>query len=171
MSTRGPNMSSTMLDSLRGRETRRFEPGDVILREGESSGFLYVLVSGSVEVLKNDVPVALAAQPGVVFGEMAVLLGTAHTATVRAVAASEFLVIDDPRDFLKASPDWCLHICEMLARRLDSLNNYLVDVKRQFEGSDHLGMVDEVLETLLHRQPRDRTRPKPSTIGHGESPD
>ena len=64
----------------------------------------------------------------------------------------------------------CLHVCELLARRLDSLNNYLVDVKRQFEGHDHIGMVDEVLESLLHRQPRDRIRPKESTIRHGELP-
>jgi hypothetical protein len=34
------------------------------------------------------------------------------------------------------------------------LNRYLVDVKAQYEGHDHLGMVDEVLETLMHRQPR-----------------
>ena len=164
-------MSSALLDSLHGRQTRSFQPGDVILREGVSSGYLYVLKSGSVEILKDDVPVALASQPGAVFGEMAVLLGTAHTATVRAVTACDFLVVDDPRAFLTSSPEWCLHICELLARRLDSLNNYLVDVKRQFEGNDHLGMVDEVLEALLHRQPRDRVRPKPSTIGDIESPD
>ena len=30
---------------------------------------------------------------------------------------------------------------------------YLVDIKRQFEDkSDHLGMVGEVLETLIHQQ-------------------
>lgn len=164
-------MSSSILATIEGRETRSFQPGEVILKEGDTSGCLYALVSGSVEVLKNDVPVALASQPGVVFGEMAVLLGTAHTATVRAVTTSEFLVIEEPRAFLKSSPEWCMHICELLARRLDSLNHYLVDVKRQFEGNDHLGMVDEVLETLLHRQPRQRIRPKPSTIGDIEPAD
>ncbi len=59
----------------------------------------------------------------------------------------------------------------MLARRLDSLNKYLVDVKHQFEGHDHIGMVDKVLEALLHRQPRERVRPKESTILRGELPD
>jgi len=163
-------MTPAILASLQGREIRRFAPGEVILREGESTGCLYFLVSGAVEVLKNDVPVALSSQPGVVFGEMAVLLGTAHTATVRALRDCEFHVVENPREFLKSSPDWCLHVCELLARRLDSLNHYLVDVKRQFEGNDHLAMVDEVLEALLHRQPRDRVRPSPSTIHHGELP-
>jgi hypothetical protein len=43
----------------------------------------------------------------------------------------------------------------ILARRLDSLNRYLVDIKRQFEGrSDHLGIIDEVLDSLMHKHPR-----------------
>jgi hypothetical protein len=47
-------------------------------------------------------------------------------------------------------------VARLLARRLDSLNKYLVDVKAQYEGHDHLGMVDEVLEALMHRHPRPR---------------
>ena len=62
----------------------------------------------------------------------------------------------------------CFHVCVLLARRLDSLTRYLVDVKQQFEGHDHIGMVDEVLEALLHRQPKERVRPPESTIRSGE---
>ena len=33
------------------------------------------------------------------------------------------------------------------------MNSYLVDLKRQFaDHGDHLSMVDEVLETLVHHQ-------------------
>ena len=39
-----------------------------------------------------------------------------------------------------------------LCLRLFNLNQYLVDLKSQFEGHDHLGMVDEVLETLMNQQ-------------------
>jgi hypothetical protein len=35
---------------------------------------------------------------------------------------------------------------------LFNLNQYLVDIKHQYEGHDHLDMVDEVLETLLNQQ-------------------
>ena len=52
----------------------------------------------------------------------------------------------------------------LLARRLDSLNKYLVDVRHQFAGDGHLGMVDDVLDTLMHRQPRKRIPPKPSAL-------
>ena len=161
---------SAFMESLRGREVRRVDSGQVLIQQGGQTGCLYFLIEGEVEILKDDMPVAIASEPGVVFGEMAVLLGGPHTATVRAVKPCAFYIVENPDEFLQASPAVCLHLCAMLARRLDSLNKYLVDVKRQFEGHDHLGMVDEVLGALLHRQPRARVRPKESTIRHGELP-
>ena len=162
---------SSILELIRDREVRRFEDGQVVIQQGEKTDSLYFLIEGAVQVLKDDVAVAAASQPGIVFGEMAALLGGNHTATVRAVKPCAFYIVENPRDFLKASPAVCLHVCELLARRLDALNCYLVDVKGQFEGHDHLGMVDEVLEALLHRQPRDRVRPKHSTIQDAELAD
>jgi CRP-like cAMP-binding protein len=162
---------SAILDLLHDSGERRFAAGEVILEQGQSSGLLWFLVEGAVEVVKDGVPVATASQPGAVFGELSVLLGGNHTATVRALQPCVFLVVENPRAFLKASPLVCLHVCELVARRLDALNNYLVDVKQQYGGDDHLGMVDGVLETLMHRQPPNRTRPEESTIRHGELPD
>ncbi|MEO5957767.1 MAG: cyclic nucleotide-binding domain-containing protein [Opitutaceae bacterium] len=162
---------SSLLELLKGREVRHFEPGQDILQQGDTTAQLYVLVEGAVDVLKDDVLVGAASQPGVVFGEMAMLLGGAHTATVRATKACSFHVIANPREFLRANPDACLFVSELLARRLDSLNRYLVDVKHQFEGHDHIGMVDKVLEALMHRQPRERKRPSESTLRHGEQAD
>jgi CRP-like cAMP-binding protein len=162
---------SPILELLRGHEVRRFDCGEVIVRQGEATGHLFFLIEGAVEVLKDNVLVATTSEPGVVFGEMAALLGGNHTATVRAARPCAFYLVENPREFLKSTPLVCLHVGELLARRLDALNKYLVDVKHQFEGHDHIGMVDEVLEALLHRQPRTRIRPKESTIRHGEVPD
>jgi CRP-like cAMP-binding protein len=159
---------ASMLELLQGREVRRFDAGQVVLQQGEVTGRLYFLIEGAVEVVKDDVVVATAAQPGVVFGEMSVLLGGGHTATVRASRPSAFHIVEDPREFFRTEPAACLFVCELLARRLDSLNRYLVDVKHQFEGHDHIGMVDEVMETLMHRQPRGRVRPSESTARQGE---
>jgi len=47
-------------------------------------------------------------------------------------------------------------VARLLARRLDFLSKYLIDVKRHYEGHDHLGMVDEVIEALMHLPPRKR---------------
>lgn len=162
---------SKVLEFIRDREVRRFEAGQVVIQQGETTDCLYFLIEGAVEVMKDDVPVARAAQPGVVFGELAAMLGGSHTATVRATKPSAFHIVDNPREFFQSSPAACLHVCELLARRLDALNRYLVDVKHQFDGHDHIGMVDEVLEALLHRQPNQRVRPKESTIRDGQLPE
>ena len=74
---------------------------------------------------------------------------------MRALTPAVFAVIAEPREFLIAHPEVSLSVAELLARRLNALNKYLIDVKRQHEGHDHLGMVDEVLEALMPR-PRPR---------------
>ena len=102
--------------------------------------------------LRDEQRVARASEPGAVFGEMAMLLGGICTASVRCQTPARFAVIDQPMDFFAASPAASLHIARLLARRIDALNRYLVDVKRQYEGHDHLGMVDTVLGVLVHRQ-------------------
>jgi CRP-like cAMP-binding protein len=133
---------------------RGVAPGDPVLEQGQVAAPMMVLIEGEVEILRDNVRVATASEPGSVFGEMSALLGTACTATVRALKTSTFAVVENPEEFLRVSPVATLHVARMLAQRLDTLNRYLVDVKAQYEGHDHLGMVDEVLETLMHRQPR-----------------
>lgn len=149
---------SPFLNYVVGHESRNFAAGEVVIDQGELTGELLVLVSGSVEILRDNVRVAKSAEPGVVFGDMSALLAGPATATVRVMEPAVFAVIEDPRGFLIAHPEASLYLAELLARRLDSLNKYLIDVKRQYEGHDHLGMVDEVLETLMHRP---RSRPAP----------
>jgi CRP-like cAMP-binding protein len=159
---------SKILELIQDREVRRFEPGQIVMEQGAQTHRLYVLVDGKVEVVKDDVRVSTISEAGATFGEISVLLKGNHTATVRALTPCSFHVIENPRELLQTSPPICFHVCELLARRLDSLTRYLVDVKQQFEGHDHIGMVDEVLEALLHRQPKERVRPRESTIGSGE---
>ena len=152
----------SILDLVSELEVRSFEAGEVVLEQGSQTTRLYFLLEGSVEVMKDDVCVATSAQPGAVFGELSALLGCEHTATVRAVEPCRFAIVPNAREFLEASPPACLHVCELLARRLDSLNKYLVDVRQQFNGHDHIGLVDQILDTLMHRQPRARVRPRQS---------
>ena len=155
---------SPVLEALRDHPVRNFAPGEIVLEQGGRTGLLYVLIEGSVEVVKDGVNVATTSAPGAIFGDLAALLGVPHTAEVRATGASRLHIVDQPREFLQGSAPVCLHLCEMLARRLDAVNQYLVDVKRQFAGHDHLGMVDGVLDTLMHRPPRSRVAPRASTL-------
>ena len=146
---------SPLLDFVATHHSRQFAAGGIVIEQGERTGELLILVSGEVEILRDGVRVAKAGEAGVAFGEMSALLGGPATATVRALTDAVFSVIEKPREFLIAHPEASLYVAELLARRLNALNKYLTDVKRQYEGHDHLGMVDEVLEALMHR-PRSR---------------
>jgi CRP-like cAMP-binding protein len=130
-----------------------FAKGTVLLPEGGRTGILYVLIEGDVEVLKGDFQVAMVSEPGSIFGEVSVLLGMPHMASVRALTACRVYRIPDAAAFLAANPDIALELARLLAQRLNGVTSYLADLKRQFEDQkSHLGMVDEVLETLLHQQ-------------------
>jgi CRP-like cAMP-binding protein len=142
----------TPLDYCAGLPERTFEAGDVVIQEG-APGPLFVLVEGAVEILKGDVQVNVIDEPGSIFGEVSALLGGPPTATVRALERSRFCVADDGLAFIASRPEIALAVARLLAGRLMSLTSYLVDVKKQFEDqASHLGIVDEVLETLVHAQ-------------------
>jgi CRP/FNR family transcriptional regulator, cyclic AMP receptor protein len=146
----------TVLDLCAGMPLETVEAGAVLLDEGTRSGRLYVLVSGTVEVVKGDVQITTVSEPGAFLGEISALLDIPHMATVRAVERSTVRVATDPRAFLGSHPQIALAVARLLAKRLHFVSSYLVDVKRQFEDHEnHLGIVDEVLETLVHHQEPD----------------
>ena len=150
---RKPMAMTSILDSCVGAKRQDFALGTILLSEGDTSGKLYVLAEGTVEVLRGDTPVAIVGGPGSIFGEMSVLLNRPHTATVRAASPVSAFVFDDAENFLKSHPEIAFFLGRLLAERLNAATTYLVDIKRQFEGhGNHLGMVGEVLETLIHQQ-------------------
>lgn len=127
--------------------------GDVLLAEGQSSGRLYVLISGTIEVLRGDTTIVVTSTPGAIFGEMSGLLGRPHSATVRAVVPSTLYELHDSAAFLRTHPEVAYSVARLLAQRLHAATTYLVDIKHQFQSQqDHFGMVDEVLDSLIHHQ-------------------
>jgi CRP-like cAMP-binding protein len=150
----------SLLEFVSNLPVQAFAPRDVVLEEGQRSGRLYVLAEGRVEILKGETRITTIGHAGAVFGDMSLLLDQPHTATVRCLAPSRFHVAADPAAFLEAHPAACLAIARGLAGRLESLTGYLANLKAQFEDQkDHLGMVDEVLESLLHHQRKPAVRP------------
>jgi len=126
--------------------------GEYLLRQDEESSSMYFLIEGRVKVLKDNYEVATVSDKHAVFGEMSILLSNAHSASVQCVTDSTFYQVDNPAEYIEKEPAVIWHIAQILGLRLFNLNQYLVDVKRQYEGHDHLDMVDEVLETLLNQQ-------------------
>lgn len=142
-------------EAVKNLRVLTYGAGEEIIREGECTPEIYILLSGFVEVLKGETVVASESRPGSLFGEMSVLMDSPHTATVRTREPSAFHLAREGRDLLDHHPDIGLHVAEMLARRLQAVTVYVADVKRQFaDQQGHLGMVDGVLETLLNKSPR-----------------
>ncbi|OOO03394.1 MAG: hypothetical protein USCGTAYLOR_00430 [Chromatiales bacterium USCg_Taylor] len=143
----------TMLSFCQGLPERTFGPGEVLLAEGGKDKILYILIEGEVEVRKGDIQVNTQSEPGAIFGELAVLLDIPHTATVKTLSPSRAHVVERASDFLQSHTAIAYKLARLLAQKLHGITTYLVDLKRQFEDQqDHLGMVDEVLDTLLHQQ-------------------
>lgn len=135
-----------------------FAAGEVLLSEGHSTGRLFVLIDGAVEILKGDFQINMVSDPGAIFGDMSALLGIPHMATVRAVTACAAHQIEGGDAFLQTNKEIAYQLAKLLAQRLHGVTTYLADLKSQFEDrEDHLGMVDDILETLVHEQRREFT--------------
>ncbi|HEX9784563.1 MAG TPA: Crp/Fnr family transcriptional regulator [Opitutaceae bacterium] len=145
---------SEILEIVKDHPTRTYECGDVVLAQGARSGVLLVLIEGAFEVRKDEFVIDVVNEPGAVFGEISLLADVGHSADVLAAAPSSAYVIEKPREFMRDHPEFHLFVSELLARRLNYMVAYLSNVKKQYEGHDHLGMVDQVLESLVVNQPK-----------------
>ncbi|MBI4234144.1 MAG: cyclic nucleotide-binding domain-containing protein [Chloroflexi bacterium] len=103
---------------------RHYEPGDMILREGDQAAGFFVVTSGRVQVVKDlggKKEQALATlKPGEFFGETALLDGTPRSASVQALEKTECLALTrwDFVSEVKSSPTMAVEIMRVLARRL-----------------------------------------------------
>jgi CRP/FNR family cyclic AMP-dependent transcriptional regulator len=143
-----------VLDFCTGGIQREVSAGMLVIHEGGTTGHLYVLIEGRLEVLKGDTIVASITEPGAVLGEMSVLLDQPHTATVRAASDSTIYEFSDAASVLREQPAVALLIARLLAQRLNVANTYLADIKRQYAGQgNHLAMVGEILQSMINLSP------------------
>lgn len=140
-----------VLEHCEGGQQTRLAADELLIHEGQTTGHLYVLIEGRLDVLKGGTVVATVSEPGAILGEMSVLLHQPHTATVRAAADSTVYQFDDAASFLRERPAVALLVAQLLAQRLNAATTYLADIKRQYAGhGNHLSMVGDVLESLVN---------------------
>ena len=144
----------SVLDYCTDGVQRKVSAGTIVIHEGGTTGHLYVLIEGRLEVIKGDTVVANVTEPGAVVGEMSVLLERPHTATVRAAADSTIYEFGDAAAFLRDQPAVALLIARLLAQRLNVATTYLADIMHQYAGhGDHLAMVGELLQSMINLPP------------------
>jgi hypothetical protein len=87
-----------LVEVIRGLELRAYEPGEIVVTEGQPGASLFVLTTGAVRTYVRDATGASAAvrvlREGDFFGEVSLLEGSPRTATVTAAAHCELLEID-----------------------------------------------------------------------------
>jgi CRP-like cAMP-binding protein len=143
-----------VLDYCTGGTQRDVPAGTTVIHEGGTTGHLFVLIAGRLEVIKGDTTVASITEPGAMVGEMSVLLDQPHTATVRAASDSTVYEFGDAAAFLRDQPAVALLIARLLAQRLNVANSYLADLKRQYGGhGNHLAMVGDILQSMINLAP------------------
>ncbi|MGE0455169.1 MAG: cyclic nucleotide-binding domain-containing protein [Vicinamibacteria bacterium] len=104
-----------------GLELKTFEPGDILITEGERSDSLFVLTAGVVRAFVRNqagrsVPVREMSE-GAFFGEVSVLSGQPRSATVTACTRCELLELD--RATLDAICGTHPHVREVLRQFYD----------------------------------------------------
>jgi CRP/FNR family cyclic AMP-dependent transcriptional regulator len=132
---------------LNGFPLVTYQAGEPVLTAGLRTGRLLILKEGAVEVLKEGVHVAAVTEPGAVFGELSVLLDQPHTADVRALEVSQFHVADGAT-LLRIDPIGLLYVATVLARRLESANQALIELKRQVQTGQPRGTIDKTVEKM-----------------------
>ncbi|MGH6921776.1 MAG: Crp/Fnr family transcriptional regulator [Geminicoccaceae bacterium] len=124
-----------------------YQPGDVILRKGQTAGKVFILKEGAVEVVEGDERIALASAPGAVFGELGVLLDQPPMADVRVLEPSTFYVAAG-KVFLRVHREAALHVATILARRLVSAHRNLSELRRRLTAEQRDGMLEEMVDAV-----------------------
>jgi CRP-like cAMP-binding protein len=136
-----------VLQRLSSLPVETYQAGETVLAGGSSTGKLLVMIEGTVEVVRGDVRIAEIAEPGAVFGELAILLDQPHSADVRTLVPSSFYVADG-RTILRVDPTTALYVAVVLAQRLATVNRYLVEVRGRMATDRPRRLFDETLDNI-----------------------
>jgi CRP/FNR family cyclic AMP-dependent transcriptional regulator len=112
------------------RFARDFPAGTVLFEEGQPGDYMYIVVSGEVEIRRQvgETERVLAVLPaGEFFGEMAILNGRSRSATAIVRSQSRLLVIEGKmfEAMLRARPEIAMRIIKALATRLENANQHV----------------------------------------------
>jgi small-conductance mechanosensitive channel/CRP-like cAMP-binding protein len=131
----------------------RFGPGEAIVREGDGGDSMFLLMEGTVAVIKRgadglDVPVR-ELKAGEVFGEITLFLDAPRSATVRALRECDLLQVDRDgfRRLIASNPNLLGELAEQVQERLDELKAIGTRSPRE-TGSDLLATMRRLLMNL-----------------------
>lgn len=110
---------------------RRFEPGEVVFREGDASDTCYVVREGHARAVRthgDGRTITLATfGPGDIFGELAMFEDERRSATIEAIEPTSVVGVlgPDMRRLMKQHPEIAARLVIALGRRLREMNERL----------------------------------------------
>jgi CRP/FNR family cyclic AMP-dependent transcriptional regulator len=104
-----------------------YEPGEIIITQGERAQYVFHMTAGLADVLVDDVPVGIIS-PGEIFGAMAALTHADRSATVRARSRCSVVKVPTSQftDLIKSNPATIHALLTDMANSIVSLNEQLV---------------------------------------------
>jgi CRP-like cAMP-binding protein len=105
---------------LASAKRRVYEPGDVVVREGDPGSHLYFVIAGRAKVEQAGPGWVGRLEPGDFFGELALIEEHGRTATVTAEDDLECLIIPawEFRALLKEHPELAFELLHALIARI-----------------------------------------------------
>jgi CRP/FNR family cyclic AMP-dependent transcriptional regulator len=118
-----PPLLARLEEELPRTAIARYRPDAVIMREGQTGAYMYVVRTGAVAITVRDKAIA-AVGPGGTFGEMALVDQSPRSATAIATSECELLSIDRAGLLvaIKAHPAFAMAMLLAFAERLRYMN-------------------------------------------------
>ena len=109
-------------------QSRIYQPGEILMRKGETRRDLFFLTHGLVEISRQEGEsdfVLNQIEPPYILGEIAFLFGTPRTATATAKTEVKTFVLqhEDLKELLKDFPAWLPPLLTSLASDMKSLHH------------------------------------------------
>lgn len=118
----------------RGALGKVYHDGEVIVRQGETAGGLFVIQEGRLEILSEsegkETRIRIAGE-GELIGEMAIFERQVRSATARALGEARVLTVDR-KNFLRRineDPSLAFRVVETMSRRVRELSAEVVRLK------------------------------------------
>jgi CRP/FNR family cyclic AMP-dependent transcriptional regulator len=117
-----------------------YEPGEIIISQGDRADYVYNMSAGVAEVLVDDTNVGRIGD-GEIFGAMAALTHSDRSATVRAKTACSVVKVPKEQftELIKSNPATIHSLLIDMANSIVNLNEQLVGSQENLPGSKHLG--------------------------------
>jgi CRP-like cAMP-binding protein len=121
------------------QELIEFKPGEIVMDQGQIARGLYILMSGTLEVLFNGVKVAEIQDKGAFVGEVASILGGKRIARVVASTPVRMLRVQNVTAYFESNPSAALMMAKTLAARIMDMNKKLAAYEAIIENSIKAG--------------------------------